>query len=122
MPEEEKSTLETIILAGVAAVTKTAETAGELLEDLVKKGSITVEQGKALNEELKHSIKEKVSDAKQSVQSSAVSGIVTKMDKLTPEERAKIRAKLDELEKECEDKGCEDKNIEGKDSEDTNED
>ena len=98
MSENERSTLETILFAGVGAVTKTAEAAGELLEELVKKGELTVEQGKALNEELKHNIKEKVSDAGQKIQGTAVSRFVEGMDNLTPEELAKIRAKIDELE------------------------
>ena len=98
MSENEKSSLEKIILAGVGAVTKTAETAGELLEELVKKGELTVEQGKALNEELKHGIKDKVSTATQAVQSSAVSKFIDNMDKLTLEELERVRAKIDELE------------------------
>ena len=57
MPENETTTLEKVIMAGVDAITKTAETAGELLEDLVKKGELAVDQGKALNEELKHNKK-----------------------------------------------------------------
>jgi len=108
MPENERNGLEKIILAGIGAITKTAESAGELLEDLVKKGELTVEQGKALNEELKHNIKETVSNATQKVQSkvgettqkvqsSAVSSFVNNMDRLTPEELAEIRARMDEL-------------------------
>jgi len=98
MQEDERSNLEKIILAGIGAITKTAENAADILEELVKKGELTIEQGKALNEELKHGIKEKVNDAAQTVQSSAVSGFVANMDQLTPEELAKIRAKMDELE------------------------
>ena len=99
MSEEEKSSLEKIIIAGVDAITKTAETAGELLDDLVKKGALSVEQGKALNEELKHEIKGSIDEAVQKVQSSAVSSFIKNMDKLAPDELAKIRDKLDELEK-----------------------
>jgi len=98
MPENEKSNLENIILAGIGAIAKTAESAGDLLEDLVKKGQITVEQGQTLNEELKHNIKETVSGAAQAVQSKAVTSIVSNMDRLTPEELAQIRTKMDELE------------------------
>jgi polyhydroxyalkanoate synthesis regulator phasin len=60
MPENDKSNLEKIILAGVDAITKTAETAGELIEELVKKGELTVEHGKTLNEELKYDSNEMV--------------------------------------------------------------
>jgi len=58
MSENEKSSLEKIITAGVDAITKTAETAGELIEELVKKGELNVDHGKTLNEELKHEPKE----------------------------------------------------------------
>jgi len=98
MTDNEQSSIEKIILAGVGAITKTAETAGELLDELVKKGELSVEQGKALNEELKHDIKKGIDSATQKVQSSAVSSFVDHMDKLTPDELNKIRAKLDELE------------------------
>ena len=108
MPDEERNSFEKVLLAGLGAISKTAESASELLEDLVKKGELTVEQGKALNEELKHNIKTSVSnaaekvqtkagEAAQKVQSSAVSSFVNNMDRLTPEELAEIRAKMDEL-------------------------
>ena len=103
MEENERSNLEKIILAGLGAITKTAETAGDLLEELVKKGELTVEQGKALNEELKHGIKESVSNATQAVQSTAVTKFVDNMDRLTPDELATIRAKMDEMENTKED-------------------
>jgi len=99
MEENEKVSFEKIIMAGVGAITKTAETAGDLLDELVKKGAISVEQGKALNEELKHDIKKGVDTAVQKVQSTAVSRFVDNMDRFSPEDLAMIRAKLDELDK-----------------------
>ena len=47
-----------IMLAGIGAVAVTAEKSKEVLEELVSKGELTVEQGKVLNEELKHNVKE----------------------------------------------------------------
>jgi len=99
MPDEEKSNLEKIIMAGVDAITKTAENAGDILNDLVTRGELTVEQGKALNEELKHTVKESVDAAAKSVQSTAISHFINNMDKFSPEELERIRAKIDELEK-----------------------
>ena len=99
MPEEEKVSFEKIIMAGVGAITKTAETAGDLLDELVKKGALSVDQGKALNEELKHDIKKGVDTAVQKVQSSAVSRFIDNMGKFSPEDIERIRAKLDELDK-----------------------
>ena len=50
--------LKKLLLAGVGAVALTTEKAGELLHEMVEKGEITVEQGKALNQELKRTVKE----------------------------------------------------------------
>ena len=105
MDDNELNSLEKILLAGVGAITKTAQAAGDVFDELVKKGTLTAQQGKALNEELKHKAQEKMAEAKdkitetkQKVQSAAVSGIINNMDKLTPEELEEIRAKIDELE------------------------
>ena len=54
--------LKKILLAGIGTVAVTAEKSKDVLDDLVKKGELTVEQGKALNEELKHNIKQTVKD------------------------------------------------------------
>lgn len=54
--------LKKVFLAGVGAVATTAETAKDVIDNLVQKGEITVEQGKVLNEELKRSAKEKIND------------------------------------------------------------
>jgi len=54
--------LKKIMLAGIGAVAMTAEKGGQLIEELVKKGQITVGQGKVLNEELKRNMVRKVRD------------------------------------------------------------
>ena len=54
------SGLKKVLLAGIGAVAVTGEKSKELLDEMVKKGELTVEQGKALNEELKHNIKSTV--------------------------------------------------------------
>ncbi|MBP3878753.1 MAG: hypothetical protein J6D46_00360 [Lachnospiraceae bacterium] len=46
--------IKTLLLAGLGAAALTADKSRELLEDLVQRGELTVEQGKALNQELKH--------------------------------------------------------------------
>ena len=52
--------LKKLLLAGIGTVAVTAEKSKEILDELVKKGEITVEQGKVLNQELKHNVKETV--------------------------------------------------------------
>ena len=49
--------LRKVFLAGVGALATTVEKSQEIV-DLVKKGELTVEQGKALNAELKHKVQE----------------------------------------------------------------
>jgi polyhydroxyalkanoate synthesis regulator phasin len=59
--------LRKVFLAGVGALATTVEKSQEIIDDLVKKGEITVEQGKALNTELKH----KASEAKKEAEAKA---------------------------------------------------
>lgn len=51
-----------LILVGIGAAAVTKEKSESILRELVKKGELTVEQGKVLNEELKHSVKEAIRD------------------------------------------------------------
>lgn len=54
------SGLRKLILAGIGAAAIAKEKGGEVLEALSKRGEVTVEQGKVLNEELKRNLKETV--------------------------------------------------------------
>ena len=49
-----------LIMAGIGVVAMTKEKSEDVLKELVRKGELTVEQGKVLNEELKHNVKEAV--------------------------------------------------------------
>ena len=55
--------LRKIVLAGIGALATTYEKSSEIVDELVKKGEITVEQGKALNTELKRQVSEVVDAA-----------------------------------------------------------
>lgn len=57
--------LRKVLLAGIGALATGYEKSSELVDELVKKGEITVEQGKALNIELKRKVSETVEDAKK---------------------------------------------------------
>lgn len=59
--------LRKVMLAGIGALATTYEKGGELVDELVRKGELTVEQGKALNTELKR----KVSETKQTAEGGA---------------------------------------------------
>lgn len=51
-----------VLLFGVGAVASTYEKATEVVDDLVKKGKITIDEGKELGEELKRTFKEKAKE------------------------------------------------------------
>ena len=97
--------LKKVMLAGIGAVAVTSEKSMELIEELVKKGQVTVEQGKELNEELKRNIKTKVQDTvNEHVNVTVVNkedeSVLDKLDKLSEEELQAVKAKLDAIEKE----------------------
>lgn len=54
--------LKKVLLAGIGAVAVTAEKSKEILDEMVRRGELTVEQGKVLNKELKHNIRKTVKE------------------------------------------------------------
>ena len=70
-----------VFLAGVGAVAMGAEMSQDLVDDLIKKGELTVEQGKSLNEEIARKVKETADEAYDEVLRSKFRG-------MTVEERA----------------------------------
>ena len=83
--------LKKILLVGIGTAAVTAEKSKEILDELVKKGELTVEQGKVLNQELKHNIKSTVKTAADSVKESAArkndqEELKATISRLTPEQ------------------------------------
>lgn len=85
-----------VLLAGVGAVATTVDAAQDMVDAFVKKGEITVEQGKVLNEELKRNAKEKI---KEHVTVNIVKETMD-VDSLTKEEREILKRKLAAMEEE----------------------
>lgn len=83
--KELEQDLKKIFLAGIGALAVTAEKSEELLKELVHKGELTVEQGKALNEELRH-------------RKSAPAPAQPNVEGMSREERAALKRRLEELE------------------------
>ena len=79
-----------IFLAGVGALAYGGERANELVNNLIEKGELTVEQGKELNTELKH----KANDAFGQMRDEA---LAAQLQAMTPDQRADIVAKVNEL-------------------------
>ena len=84
----------------------TAEKSKEILDELVKKGELTVEQGKVLNQELKHNIKSTVKTAADSVKESAArkndqEELKATISRLTPEQLAAVKAQIERMQAEA---------------------
>lgn len=102
--------LNKVMLAGVGAVAVTAEKSKELLDEMVKKGELTVEQGKVLNEELKHNIRQTMKEkVNVSLKPNSPEELQEMIGKMTPEQLADLKeaiAKMETPEKQTEeDKG-----------------
>lgn len=90
MLEELGQDLKKVALAGVGAVTILAEKGTEIAKECVKKGSDTVEKGKAVTGEL-------VSKAEQAAQERKERSAEENLARMTKEEREALRRKLDDL-------------------------
>ena len=83
-----------IFLAGIGAVALSAEKGSELINELVKKGEITVEQGKDLNKDLQRSFKESMD--KRGVN---IDELSQKISKMSADELARIKEQIASAEK-----------------------
>ena len=98
--------LKKILLVGIGTAAVTAEKSKEILDELVRKGELTVEQGKGLNQELKHNIKSTVKTAADSVKENAArkneqEELKATISKLTPEQLAAVKAQIESMQAEA---------------------
>ncbi len=96
-----------LLLAGLGTVATTAEKSKEIVDDLVKKGELTFEQGKSLNQELKHNVTKTV---RQKVKDNFTVNIVPEnpddltdiIDVMTKEQLEALKDKIAEVESKAE--------------------
>ena len=91
--------LKKVFLFGVGAIAKTSEKSKELIDELIEKGALTVEQGKNLNEELKHNLQEKIIEKEKELNSELISQIKD-MKNLSDEDIKILKEKIAEVENE----------------------
>lgn len=96
--------LKKIFLAGIGAVAVTAEKSKDLLDEMVEKGELTVEQGKVLNEELKHNVKKTVKEKVNALKPASAEELSDLLDKMTPEQIAALKEQI--LKKEEASRNC----------------
>lgn len=94
--------LKKIFLAGLGAVAVTSEKSKQIVDELVKKGELTLEQGKTLNEELKHNIKEKVKErvTVNVTQPADIESVKKAVSGMSKEELSELKTKISEIESE----------------------
>lgn len=85
--------LKKLLLAGIGAAAVTVEKSTQIVDELVKKGEITVEQGKELNKELQHNVK-KTWDARKADAES----LEEKIAKMGAEELAVLKKAIHDAE------------------------
>lgn len=86
--------LRKILMAGVGAVAVTAEKTKEIVEGLIEKGELTVEQGKVVSDELCKNVSERVERYAKKVDMSAL------MMKLSPEELEQLKELITRMQEE----------------------
>ncbi len=79
-----------IFLAGVGALALTGEKAKEVVDTLIEKGNLTVEQGKDINQELQHKAAETISKVREETVAQA-------LKTMSPEEREEFAATVSRL-------------------------
>lgn len=90
-----------VFLAGVGAVASTVEAGQKVIDKLVEKGELTIQQGKVLNEELKHNLENGKEDLKNGAVEEGIN-ILDNIEKLSKNEIKKLKEKLMDLEKKSE--------------------
>ena len=87
-----------LLLAGIGTAAVTAEKSKEVLDELVKKGELTVEQGKVLNQELKHHIQESVKkNVNVTLKPSNPDELKEVLGKMTPDQLAALKEQISKM-------------------------
>ena len=95
--------LRKVFLFGVGAIAKTNEKTKAVIDELIERGALTLEQGKALNEELKHNLQEKLAEKEKEINSELIMQIKDMKD-LSDEDIKILKEKIKEVEKERKEK------------------
>ena len=90
--------LKNLLLAGIGTMAYTSEKAQSIVDELVKKGELAVNEGNQLNEELKRKIDQFKSD-KIPVSMEALKTAVAEMNFATKQDIDDLRKRIEELEK-----------------------
>ena len=91
--------LKKLFYAGIGGVAITGEKLKDVIDVMAEKGELTVEQGKVLNEELKHNIKKTVKDTVNvSVKANTPDELQDLLDKMSPEQLDALKEQIKKME------------------------
>lgn len=100
--------LKTVAFAMIGAGAVTGEKARQIVDELVKKGELTVEEGKLLDSELAKKMQERAETLSESVRSitpekvsQGVKDLIANVGRMTSEQREAIRKALDRADEEA---------------------
>lgn len=91
--------LKNIVLAGLGAAAYTYEKSKKVIDDMVEKGKLTLEEGKELSEELKRNMKEKESKYIPVTKDEMIS-LFKEMNFATKDDLVDLKTRLAKLEQE----------------------
>ena len=86
-----------IFLAGVGSMALSYEKANKLINDLIEKGKLTVDEGKQLNEELKRVVKDKGSSSENNKED--ILDYLNNLNLATKDDLENLSRRIDQLEK-----------------------
>jgi len=89
--------MKNILLAGIGAVYHTYELAAKALDEMVRKGQLTVDQAKELNAELKKKTHGKSTD-ENNIDTDVLKGILKDLNLATKDDIEELKVRLDKLE------------------------
>lgn len=93
-----------IFLAGIGAAATSYEKSSKLLDDMVKKGKITVDEGKELSEELKRTLKKDAAPACEETKTSSsltkedIKELFTEMNFVSKDDLKSLQERIEKLE------------------------
>ena len=86
-----------LFLLGSGAAAVTAEKARDMVDYLVEKGELSIEQGKVLNEELKHHIQTRVDEAKSERAAQRMEQLSSQIRSMADEELEQLKEVIREV-------------------------
>lgn len=91
--------LKKVLLLGIGSAAYTYEKATKIVDEMVQKGRITIDEGKELSEELKRTVKEKMDNKEERpLTKDDMASLLKEMDLATKSDLEALKARIEVLE------------------------